>query len=151
VKAGGGFTAKKLKGFGRCLDGLFDCAQLEPGDPGCLAAARQSCDKAFATIESEALKLEPVFTRGCGGVAIADLAPETGLDLDGLTEECDVFGVSGLASVLHYKNCVHRQHECVGDDLLRFTVPRADELLALVGRVLPGSFFCPREDDEEEL
>jgi hypothetical protein len=50
--------------------------------------------------------------------------------------------------VPHYATCLYREHECAGDDILRFTVPRAAELLALVGRTLPGSFFCiPPEDD----
>ena len=29
-----------------------------------------------------------------------------------------------------------------------FTVPRAQELLALVGRTLPGSFFCTPEEED---
>jgi len=150
-KVSSAFVTKKIGGLGRCLAALFDCVQLQGSSPACLAKARQSCDKGFGGIESEAIKLEPGFEKACRNVSFAALAPDTGLNLSALVdyEICDTFGQMGLANVGHYKNCVHRQHECMSDELLRFAVPRAEELLGLIGRMLPGAFFCPREDDED--
>jgi len=149
TKTGGGFVATKLKSIGRCLGAVFDCVQLAPHDDACIAKAKSMCDKAFSTVEASALKVEPAVTKGCGAIAFDQLLADTGLDYQALIDEetCIPLGVSDLATVPHYATCLYREHECAGDDILRFTVPRAAELLGLVGRTLPGSFFCIPPDD----
>jgi hypothetical protein len=151
TKAAGAFVATKLKTIGRCLDAVFACVQLAPHDDGsCLTKARGICDNAFAAVGANALKVESAVTKSCVAIAFDQLLADTGVDYQAVIDEeiCLPFGVGGIATVPHYATCLYRQHECIGDDILRFTVPRAAELLALVGRTLPGSFFCvPPEDD----
>ncbi len=149
TKAGGGFVGTKLKSFGHCLDAVFSCVQLAPHDDTCIAKAKQTCDKTFATIEKSGLVFEPAVMKSCGKLSLGDLAADTGVDYQALIDDetCVAFGLSNLATVPHYSTCLYREHQCAGDDILRFTVPRAAELLALVDRTLPGSFFCiPPED-----
>ena len=88
--------------------------------------------------------------KSCEPIAFTDLTVDTGIDYDALVEEelCTDVGVFGILTVPHYSICAYRQHECAADEILRFSVPRAAELLALVGRTLPGSFFCFPPDDE---
>jgi hypothetical protein len=151
TKTGGTFVATKLKSIGRCLDAVFGCVQLTPQDDGtCLAKATSTCDKAFSAVGANALKVEPAIRKSCGAIAFDQLLADSGTDYQALIDEetCVPFGVGGIATVTHYATCLYREHECAGDDILRFTVPRAAELLALVGRQLPGNFFCiPPEDD----
>jgi hypothetical protein len=144
------FMGTKLKAFGRCLDTLFDCVQMSPHDDTCLAKAAKTCDKAFASIEGGALRFEPTVTKSCGDVPFDQLLLDAGLFYEALLDEewCPMVGAFGLATITHYNNCVYREHECIGDEILRFTAPRAEELLALVGRSLPGSFFCVSQEEE---
>lgn len=150
TKAGATFVGTKLKSLGQCLDAVFKCVQLAPHDDGsCLKKATATCDKSFATIEKNAVTLEPAVNKSCGKISFDDLTLETGLDYQAFIDDetCIPFGISNLLTVPHYATCLYREHECAGDDILRFTAPRAAELLALVGRTLPGSFFCiPPED-----
>ncbi len=150
-KTGASFAGAKLKTLSRCLGALFDCVQLHPHDGGaCIAKAGKTCDQAFATVASNALKFEPAVDKSCEPIAFPDLTADTGIDYDALVEEelCTDVGVFGILTVPHYSICAYRQHECAGDEILRFSVPRSAELLGLVGRTLPGSFFCFPPDDE---
>ncbi len=150
TKAGGAFVVTKLKSLGRCLGAVFDCVQLAPHDDACLVKAKSTCDKAFSVVGANALEVAPAVGKSCGAIAMDQLLADTGVDYQALIDEeiCVPLGVGGIATVPHYATCLYREHECAGDDILRFTVPRAAELLALVGRTLPGSFFCiPPEDD----
>lgn len=150
TKAGATFIGAKLKNVGRCLDAVFTCVQLAPHDERCLDKARKTCDKTFAGVATGAVAFEPAVAKSCDALPFDTLAAENGVDYQALIDEetCNVFGLSGLATVPHYATCLYREHECVGDDILRFSVPRAVELLALVDRTLPGSFFCVPPDDE---
>lgn len=150
-KTGAGFAGAKLKAMGRCLGELFDCVQLDAHDDGtCLRKAAKTCDKAFATVAASALKFEPTVNQSCEPIPFGDVTAETGIDYDALVEEelCTDVGVFGILTVPHYSICAYRQHECAADEILRFSSPRAEELLGLVGRTLPGSFFCFPADDE---
>src|SRR5439155_7365641 len=102
--------------------------------------ATDTCDKAFAAVGASALKVEPAVTESCGAIAFDQLLADAGVDYQALIDEetCIPLGVSDLATVPHYATGLYRAHECAGDDILRFTVPRAAELLGLVGRTLPG-------------
>jgi hypothetical protein len=149
TKASATFVSSKLKSTGKCLNELFQCVQLKPGDQDCLAKAQQSCDKAFASVVASGIKFVPAVNKSCNPIAFPDLTVETGIDYDAIVEEelCVPFGISGIATVNHYANCLYRSNECDGEEILKFSVPRAAELLGLIGRQLPGSFFCvPPED-----
>jgi hypothetical protein len=147
-KVGIGFTGKKLKSLGKCVGDLYACDQLAFGNAECVAKARKTCDKAFGTIAGEALKVEPGVGKSCDAVDFNQALPDEGLGFTELVDECDVLGVSDIVTIDHYKTCLYRQHECIGDELMQFAAPRAAELLMGIDRALPGSFFCPTEDDE---
>jgi len=149
TKVAGTFTTTKLKSMGGCLEAVFTCVQLAAYDGGkCLAKAAAACDKAFALVERNALA--PALAKSCGAIAFGDLLLDAGANYQALVDEetCPAFGVSGIPTVPHYALCLHRQHDCIGNAIVRFTAPRAEELLALVGRTLPGSFFCVPPDEE---
>ncbi len=149
TKSSAKYVASKLKSTGQCLNGLFQCVQLKPGDKGCLAKAQASCDKGFASVVANGIKLVPAVDKSCDAIPFPDLTLETGIDYDAVVEEelCVPYGISGIGTVNHYANCLYRSNECDGEEILKFSVPRAAELLGLVGRQLPGSFFCiPPED-----
>jgi hypothetical protein len=151
TNAGGAFVGAKLKSVGRCLDAVFTCVQLAAHDDGtCLAKAQKTCDSAFAAVEKSARTVEPAIGKSCGAIPFDTLAADTGVDYQALIDDetCVDFGVSGIATVPHYAICTYRRTECASDDIMRFTAPRAQELLALVNRTLPGSFFCIPPDDE---
>jgi hypothetical protein len=143
------YVASKLKNTGQCLEDLFDCVQLKPGDQSCLDKARDSCDKLFAGVVDNGIKLVPAVNKTCDPIPFPDLTVETGIDYDAVVEEelCVPYGVSGIGTVNHYANCLYRSNECDGEELLKFSVPRAAELLGLIDRQLPGSFFCIPPDD----
>jgi hypothetical protein len=140
------FAGRKGRGLGQCLGAVFGCLQ-RGNQPACVAKATAVCDKAFAGVEAEALKLEPAYLKACGAIDFAQLAPDTGLFTEALAEQCEEVGILFIGSLPSYKNCVHRRQECQGDAFLRLAVPRAAELLASIGRPYPGKFFCPVEEE----
>ncbi len=145
TKVGGGFIASKLKNLGTCLNAVFNCVQLAPNDGGaCLAKAHTTCDKTFAAVDKAALPLAPTVSKSCSVLTPDVLLADSGLDYQALVDNdvCTPYGVGGIIVDPHYTNCLYRQHECTGDDMLSYAVPRAAELLGLVGRTLPGHFFC---------
>ena len=150
AKVAGTFTTTRLKSLGSCLEAVFTCVQLAAHDGGkCLAKAAAACDKAFALAERNALAIWPALEKSCGSIAFGELLRDAGANYQVLVDEetCPAFGVSGLATTSHYALCLRRQHDCIGNALVRFTAPRAEELLALVGRTLPGDFFCVPPDE----
>jgi hypothetical protein len=150
TKSSATFVSSKLKNTGKCLDELFQCVQLKPGDQDCLAKAQQSCDKAFSTVVASGMKFVPAVNKSCSAIPFPALTDGTGVDYDDVVEEelCVPYGLSGIGTVNHYANCLYRSNECDGEEILKFSVPRAAELLGLIGRQLPGSFFCIPPDDD---
>jgi hypothetical protein len=141
------FAGKKVRSLGLCLNAVFGCLQ-RGNQPACVSKAVATCDKAFAGVEAEALKLEPAYLKGCGQIDFDVLAPEDGLFTEALQEQCEEVGILFIGSLPSYKNCVHRREECQGDAFLRVAVPRTAELLAGIGRTYPGKFFCSPTDPE---
>ena len=149
TKLSANYVASKLKNTGQCLEDLFDCVQLKPGDQSCLDKAQQGCDKLFANVVNTGIKLVPSVDKTCGSISFPALYDGTGVDYFDVVDNelCVPYGVSDIGTVNHYANCMYRSNECDGEELLTFSVPRAAELLGLVGRQLPGMFFCvPPED-----
>lgn len=142
---GAAFAVRKMKGIAACSGALFTCAEADPSD-ACRAKAQAVCDKELGAIDAMAAKLGPAIEKACGKVPFATLAPENGIFSDALGEECDGYGIAAVASLADYASCIHRNHECQTDELVRFAVPRAAELLDGVGRTLPGKAFCVPEE-----
>jgi hypothetical protein len=135
-----GVTAKSLK---RCVDAVFACVQLKPLDDRCIAKATGTCDKQYARIDAGTTKLQRAIDKRCdeSAVPFATLSAPDGGDFAGLSDECAAYGASVL-TLPDYRECLRRQHTCAAEQLIRFAIPRATELLALVGRELPSA-FCP--------
>jgi hypothetical protein len=70
------------------------------------------------------------------------LRADQAANLDVLAPECQVFGVAGLESVADLRRCILQQHTCKAEETLRREAPRAEEILAAVGRDLHSN-FCP--------
>lgn len=145
-KASAAFAVRKVRGMSTCASEVFACVQNDVTDLDCLGKAQKACDKELAGIEAEALKLEPAYMKGCGKIAFGNVAPETGLFTDASAEECETYGILFVGTLSSYKNCVHRNHECQGDELVRFVVPRAAEMLAIINRPFPNKFFCTEDE-----
>lgn len=143
-RAGARFVATRLKGLGKCAQASFTCVQTRPGDAACLSKAGAICDKQLGKLGTEATRLGSTLLRECGDAAVpfGILKAETGLNLETIHAACDAYGVSGLASLEDYAECLALQHACRVEELLRFAMPRAEALLDLVGRD-PGSSSCP--------
>jgi hypothetical protein len=149
TKLSANYVASKLKNTGQCLEDLFDCVQLKPGDQSCLDQAQQGCDKLFANVVKTGTKLVPSVDKTCDPISFPALYDPTGVDYFDVVDNelCIPYGVSDIGTVNHYANCMYRSNECDGEELLKFSVPRGAELLGLVNRTLPGMFFCvPPED-----
>ena len=116
--------------------------QLKPDDPGCLPKAHKPCDKQFANLDTQALKLELAVDKRCAEEVISFSTLRTALaaNIDALAADCRPYGVVVLGSLDAYKDCLRASYACRVGDLLRFAAPRAGEMLGLVGR---GLTTCP--------
>lgn len=139
--AGRNFIANSYKALKKCVDTTFACVQLKPDDAGCLVKAQATCDKQFAALDTQALKLELAVDKKCAEEVIpfATLRTAIAANIDSLFTDCRPYVVT-LGSLDDYKDCLRAAYECRIGDLLRFAAPRASEMLGLVGRAL---VTCP--------
>ena len=139
--AGRSFIANSYKALKKCVDTTFACVQLKPDDAGCLLKAQATCDKQFAALDTQALKLELAVDKKCAEEVIpfATLRTAIAANIDSLFTDCRPY-VATLGSLDDYKDCLRAAYECRIGDLLRFAAPRASEMLGLVGRAL---VTCP--------
>jgi hypothetical protein len=140
--AGRTFINSGYKSLKKCVDAVFACVQLKPGDPNCLPKAQATCDKQFSALDTQAIKLELAVDKRCAEEVIPFSTLRTALaaNVDALADDCRPFGVVVLGSLDAYKDCLLRAYQCRVGELLRFAAPRASELLGLVGR---GLTTCP--------
>ncbi|MEB2284493.1 MAG: hypothetical protein OZ922_07440 [Myxococcales bacterium] len=139
--AGRTYMANGYKALKKCVDTVFTCVELKHEDAGCLLKAQVTCDKQFAKLDSEALKLERTIDKKCAEdrIAFATLRSELAAGIDGLLADCRPY-VAALGSLNDYKDCLRSAYECRIDELLRFAAPRAGEMLGQVQRSLA---VCP--------
>ena len=143
AKAGRKFVATKVKSLEKCVDAAFACIQTKAGAERqtCLSGkAAATCAKELGKIAAATRELAPTVDTKClpdAAFYATALGPLNGANLTAPTVECA--GVDAdPASYAGYKVCLAAQHEARVDELLRLEVPRADELLALVGCTLDG-------------
>ena len=143
TKAGTRFVAAKSKSLAKCIDTIFACVETKAGAERqtCLdGKATAICAKEIGKIRSAASALAPSLDKKClrdGGFYATGLAPLNGANLAAPTVECAGVG-AGPGTYAGYQQCLAGQHEARVDELVRLAVPRADELLALVGCTLDG-------------
>lgn len=143
AKAGRKFVAAKSKSLRKCVDAVFACVETKADAErqACLdGKAAPTCAKAFGAIRAAMRALAPSVDKKClpdGAFFAAALRPPNGANLAAPTVECA--GVEAdPGTYAGYQQCLVAQHEARVDELLRLEVPRADELLALVGCTLDG-------------
>jgi cysteine-rich repeat protein len=145
-KTGIKFVSKKLKSLQKCADAVFTCVQTKPGETKCMDKANATCTKELDKIAQEEAKIGPAIDKKCADseIAYAVLGASNAANLDALAMECALYGVGSLSTLADYKQCVFQQHECRVEELVRFEVPRAEELFgALTPPVDLRSAFCP--------
>jgi hypothetical protein len=139
MKAGDKLVDASLKALGRCLDTTFTCVQTksDPSQlPACLEAARKRCDVEFANLNAASKRPGTALQKTCGDVDFATLRAASGLLLEALASDCKLLGGDDPATLPAYADCLVRSHRCGVAELSRFQEPRAEELLAAVGRSL---------------
>ncbi len=144
TKAQTAYASVTIKAYKACLDALYSCTQLKPDDVGCLSKATFGCDKRLAKVDAAATSLRITIEKACGTAAIpfATLVDPDGADLDVVAFDCTQFEVPVLANLGDYEECLARAGRCSAEELVRFGTPRAEELLASIGRDL-RSDYCP--------
>lgn len=128
-----------LNALGRCLDTTFTCVQVktDPSQlPGCLKKARNRCDATFAKLRSASGRMGPALQKTCGNVDFNVFREASGLLLEALATDCKLLGGTDPTTLASYADCLVRSHRCGVAELSRFKSPRAEELLAEVGRSL---------------
>ncbi len=144
IKAGNGFLAKTTKGLDHCVAAVFACDLEKPGDAGCTAKARATCDKAFTARDAATTALTTAIAKKCTppGLDPMDLTAPAGANVAALASDCAALGVASVTTSADYATCLARRETCAGESLVRFETPRADVLLGEVARSL-DSAFCP--------
>jgi hypothetical protein len=145
-KAGATFLAKARGGLDKCATGLITCAQTKPGDAGCLAQAKATCQKLPDALATGRSKLQAALAKKCGGtLPFATLDAPAGANLGALICECDNVGVSPVATLDDYGLCLARQHECALASVLPSVAPTVGGLLADQGLEV-SDLLCPPPD-----
>ena len=147
-KAATTYASARASTLGDCTTALFTCVQRKPAPADfttCLTKAGATCARAADTSADDAKLRSTVETR-CGEslLPFATLRAAAAANLDGVAGACAANGVADLQSLASFESCLAHQHQCLAADLVRTAVPRAAELLALVGRTL-GPSDCPAE------
>jgi len=132
-KAGAKFVKNKLKSYSKCLAALFKCKQTKPGDPTCVTKAQKKCDKEIGEkIPKAETKLAADLAKRCEEI-FPQILPGNAMYVDVLEFQCQQLGVPALATMDDYETCLVRRHECLVDDIVGYTVPRANTLLQEIG------------------
>ena len=141
TKAARALGAARLSRLAACVDLVYACIQLHPGDGTCQEQATTKCVAALAKVPTIESKLAAAIDKRCAGVPMDAIASASGFDLGGLAAICSaVGGVSG--SLADYEDCLQRSHACGVADLVEAAAPRAGELLEIAGQPLRPD-FCP--------
>lgn len=129
--------------YGKCLGALFACGRPENGEEACWTRASAACDAAFTKVPA----VDPataVVDDACQEpkVPFASLAVAEGANAAALASACAELGIGPLNDVGDWRACVTRTAGCEVAETMAFVYPRADALLARIGRArLP--VFCP--------
>ena len=142
VDAATAFATRKLRLTMQCMERVFDCVQLKPGDAACLVAAATVCNAGAGQVAVQEARLVQTLAARCAPASAPYemLRTAAALDLDAAATHCAEVGVARLASMDDYEQCLVRRQSCAVERLVLVHAPRAEEMLALVGRPLRSSF-----------
>jgi len=142
-KSSKNFSAIALTAAGTCLNEVLKCVQSKPDNGKCLASATAKCNKAVARValKGDAAETAIVGKDATCSAAFADLAGAAGANRQAISCACDLAGVHPVTDLAGAARCVRRVGECRLAKILPFAVPRAAELLQLVG-LTPADLLC---------
>jgi hypothetical protein len=135
-------AASRVSRMANCVNAVFACVQLHPGDASCVGKATVRCGGEAGKIVAAEAKFAVVFNKKCPAVPFDALASVVGLDLQALSSVCTAVGVGPVTSLASYQECLRRTHACEAASVLQAAAPRAGEMLLQVRRPLYES-FCP--------
>jgi len=142
TKAGAAFAAKARSAYAKCMEAVFGCAQLKPGDQSCIDKAAASCAKQVAKVDDLQVKAAASVTKSCEEIPFADLLGASGGNVAAVADVCNAVGVPALAMLGDYADCLARRERCDVEESITFTSPRVVELFNAAGATF-GSAFCP--------
>jgi cysteine-rich repeat protein len=137
TSAGGWFAAAAAKRLSKCAIALFECEQSpKPLSAQELAVCRGKAsiacnsDKAKEKAAAAETKVRTKVEAACGRSDTDGLlTPPQGIDVGTLACECTAVNVDKVTNLDEYLTCSRLHHECRVAQLLRFAIPRLDELL----------------------
>jgi hypothetical protein len=132
-RAGKSFAAARLKALQGCVASSFTCVQDE-APLECYPEAGARCAGKLAKLDGLRTKLAATVAKKCGTLGATRLREPVGLGFDAEAAACAASGVATLDDAAAVAACVTARHACLVDRLVGDTIPRARELLALIGR-----------------
>ncbi|MCC6848891.1 MAG: PQQ-dependent sugar dehydrogenase [Deltaproteobacteria bacterium] len=129
--------------YDRCLGALFACGDPSGGDDACWGRAATTCDAAFR--KAPVVDPAAVAVAGACGearVPFALLASPDGANAGALGALCATVGIAFLDDAGEWRACLARTAGCEVAAATTFVYPRADALLARIGRSRVPA-FCP--------
>ena len=132
-RAGKSFAAARVKALQGCVSSSFTCVQ--DGAPlECFPEAGARCATKLAKLDGLRTKIAATIAKKCGTLGATRLREPVGLGFDAEAAACAASGVASLDDAAAVTACVTARHACLVDRLVGDTIPRARELLALIGR-----------------
>lgn len=144
AKTGTKTGAAHQKALQKCVGAAFACVQQKPSDGACTTKATGTCDKQIGKLAAKDAKSAATIVKACGAapLASADLTGVGGLGFANESDACAKRGIASLATPGDVAACVVAEHACRAENLVGGQYPRADELLAFVGRDADAQFPC---------
>lgn len=129
-KTGIAFLVNSLKTLEACADEVFTCVQTKPNDRNCLVKANGKCGASLEKLRGGVAKLSASIDKSCAEdkVAFSTVRAPEGLNLEALQGRCE----GSVATRPDYETCLTGSLRSIALELLRFEVPRADELFARI-------------------
>ncbi|MEO6026038.1 MAG: hypothetical protein ABIR79_04140 [Candidatus Binatia bacterium] len=137
-------TGRTIAAVAACSRAALPCLGARADDPTCVEPATVACARAFRRVAGARRALGHALEAGCGDARLpfATLADARGANLDALVDECAAVGVDEIDAIPAHALCLGRTNACALGTLVRQTIPRIDEMLALVGQSLDDA-SCP--------
>ena len=137
-------TGRTIAAIAACSRAALPCLGARADDPTCVESATVACARAFGRVAGARRALGHALDAGCGDARLpfATLADASGANLDALVDECATVGVDEIEAIPAHALCLGRTNACAVGTLVRQTIPRIDEVLALVGQSLDDA-SCP--------
>ena len=143
-KGGASFVKQRTGRLTACVGKLFACLQTKlegPPRAACMAKARSGCEKSFAKIADDEVKLAKTLSTACKTLSAQDF-----VGCPGVGFPSPPIGCEELTDPIAIAACLVDVHACRGDEAVAGAMPRARELLQAAG-LSPALFSCLAGND----